>query len=117
MLVVEDDEALRRAYRHALSMSGYDVKEARGGFEALRDIDSHSPDAIVLDLMMPGVDGFTVLNELAAQAHTRHIPIVVVTGASGDLGWLEVACVLRKPASEEEVVEAVCKCLASDALR
>lgn len=115
VLIVEDEEALRRAYRDALSMAGYEVKEARGGFEALRDIDSRRPDVIVLDLMLPGLDGFTVLNELAAQAHTRDIPIVVVTGAAGDLSWLNVACLLRKPATEEELVDVVRRCLAKGA--
>ena len=115
VLIVEDDEPLRRMYRQALSIAGYDVKEARGGFEALRDIDSHRPDVIVLDLIMPGVDGFTVVNELTAQAHTRHIPVVVVTGAPGDLQWMDVSCLLRKPASEDQIVEAVRRCLAKGA--
>ena len=115
VLIVEDDEPLRRMYRQALSIAGYDVKEARGGFEALRDIDSHRPDVIVLDLIMPGVDGYTVVNELTAQAHTRHIPVVVVTGAPGDLQWMDVSCVLRKPASEDQIVEAVRRCLAKGA--
>jgi CheY-like chemotaxis protein len=115
VLIVEDDEELRRLYRHALALAGYEVKEARGGFEALRHLDSDSPDIVVLDLMMPGVDGFTVRNELAGQAHTRNIPIVVITGSTDDLQWLDVKCVLRKPVPAEKVVEAVGDCLASGA--
>lgn len=113
VLVVEDDDELRRLYARTLTLSGYRVKEARGGFEALRFIDSDRPDAIVLDLMMPGVDGFAVLNELAGHAHTRQIPIVVVTGVSGDLRWVDAACLLKKPVTPERVVQAVRQCLAA----
>jgi CheY-like chemotaxis protein len=90
VLVVEDDDELRRLYRQALVIAGYAVKEARGGFEALQHLDNHRPDVVLLDLLMPGVDGFTVRNELAAQAHTKDIPIVVITGSTDDLRWLGV---------------------------
>jgi CheY-like chemotaxis protein len=73
------------------------VTEARAGFEALQQLDRHLPDIIVLDLMVPGIDGFTVRAEPASQARTRHIPIVVMTVASEDLRWLNVKCLLRKP--------------------
>ena len=113
VLVVEDDDDLRRLYARTLTLAGYGVKEARGGFEALRFIDSDRPDAIVLDLMMPGVDGFAVLNELTAHAHTRQIPVVVVTGVAGDLQWIDANCLLKKPVTPERVVYAVRQCLAS----
>lgn len=115
VLIVDDDDQLRRLCAHALSLEGDEVAEARGGFEALRYLDHHPPDAVVLDLAMPGNDGFAVRSELAAQAHTRHIPIIVITGATEDLTWLDVKCVLRKPVSPEQVVRAVATCLASGA--
>ena len=113
VLIVEDDEDLRRLYRHTLAMAGYDVQEARGGFEALRRLDTVAPDLIILDLLLPGVDGFTVRRELSAQAQTRHIPIVVVTGTSVDIEKLDVDCVLKKPVSPEELVQIVQRCLSS----
>jgi CheY-like chemotaxis protein len=115
VLIVEDDTALRRLYRDALSIAGFDVREARSGFEALRTLDSHPPDIVVLDLMLPGVDGFMVRDELAAHAHTRSIPLVVVTGSAQNLDDLEVTCLLRKPVSPEELVNVVRKCLGSTA--
>jgi DNA-binding response OmpR family regulator len=115
VLLVEDDDALRRLYRQELSMAGFLVEEARSGFEALRRLDSAPPDLVVLDLALPGVDGFTVRYELAAQAHTRSIPIVIVTGSSENLDALEVTCVLRKPVSGDRLVETVRKCLVSGA--
>jgi CheY-like chemotaxis protein len=113
ILVVEDDEELRRLYRHALQMAGYDVQEARGGFEALRRLDTNPPDLIILDLMLPGMDGFTVRSELAAHAQNRNIPIVVVTGSKENHDKLDVNCILRKPVTEEYLLEVVRRCLAS----
>jgi DNA-binding response OmpR family regulator len=111
VLIVEDDQQLRHLLRNALSLSGYDVREARGGFEALRLLDSAPPDVVILYLALPGIDGFTVRHELAAHAHTRHIPVVIVTGSTDDLESLGVSCLLRKPVSPSEVVSAVAKCL------
>ena len=113
VLLVEDDEALRRLLRQALALAGYDVTEARAGFEALQHLDRQLPDIIVLDLLMPGIDGFTVRTELASQAQTRHIPIVVITAMTEDLRWLDVKYLLRKPVMPEELVHAVNVCLAS----
>ena len=113
ILIVEDDAELRRMYSQALLMAGFAVREARGGFEALQKVDSDPPDIVVLDLSLPGLDGFTVHAELAAHTHTRSIPIVVVTGTTGNLDELDVACVLRKPITPDSLVVAVQKCLAS----
>ena len=117
ILVVEDDDGLRRLLRQSLSLAGYMVTEARGGFEALRQLDHQLPDVIVLDLVMPGVDGFSVAAETAVHARTRHIPIVIVTALAADLRWLNARCVLRKPIAPDEVVRAVDDCLASDVSR
>jgi DNA-binding response OmpR family regulator len=73
VLIVEDDRQLRHLVRNTLSLAGYDVLEARGGFEALRLVDSVQPDLVILDLALPGIDGYTVRHELAARAQTRHI--------------------------------------------
>ena len=115
VLVVEDDEHLRHFYRTALTMSGFRVREARSGFEALRMIDSSPVDLVVLDLLLPGVDGFMVREDLAARTDTRSIPIVIVTAAGGDLDYLEVPCLLRKPVSADQLVFAVRRCLAAGA--
>ena len=115
VLIVEDDTDLRRVYRQALSMAGYDVQEARSGFEALRTLDSNPADIVVLDLALPGVDGFMVRHELSANAHTRQIPVVVVTGVTQGLEGLDVNCLLRKPVTPEDLVSVIRKCLAAGA--
>ena len=83
VLLVEDEEQLRRVLKDLLEREGYTVAEARDGIQALDQVDRHSPDIIVLDLNLPGVDGYTVLQQLRSRPATRAIPIVVLT-AKGD---------------------------------
>ena len=111
LLVVEDDEDLRRLYRIALALEGFDVEEAANGFEALIRIDGSLPNLIVLDLMLPHLSGYAVLQEIAASAHTRRIPVVVVTGSPEPLDHHEVFCVLRKPITSDELITVVRRCL------
>lgn len=115
VLVVEDDAAVRRMYRAALGFAGFDVIESEDGLGALRHIDQYPPDIVVLDLMLPTVSGFIVQQEIAAHAHTRNIPIVIVTGSDMNLDHLDVPCVLRKPVSPDRLVDAVRSCLQSGA--
>ncbi len=112
MLIVDDDQEWRQLLRNALTIAGYIVQEARGGFEALRQLDSAPPDLVILDLALPGIDGYAVRAELGAQVHTRSIPVVILTGSTDDdLDRLKVNCVLRKPVTPSAVVDAVAKCL------
>jgi CheY-like chemotaxis protein len=111
ILIVEDDADLRRMFRTALSMAGFDIQEAGDGLHALRLIENRAPDLIVLDLVLRALDGISVQQELASRAVTRQIPIVVVTGSSIDTGALDVACVLRKPVMPDALVKTVKHCL------
>jgi DNA-binding response OmpR family regulator len=111
ILVVEDDADLRRMFRSALALAGYDVREASDGTHALRLIDEDPPDLVVLDLMLPLLGGLEVQQEIASHAHTQRIPIVVVTGSAMNLDGLDVPCVLRKPVSPDELVRVVQSCL------
>lgn len=113
ILVVEDDPALRRMFGVALMFAGYQVLEAGDGMEALRRIDSHRPDLVVLDLGLPALDGLAVHQEISAHAHTRHIPIVIVTGSDANLDHVRVPCVLRKPITADRLVDVVRHCLGS----
>lgn len=115
ILIVEDDDALRRFYRTSLSLAGYATRDVGDGLDALRWLDGDPPDLVLLDLSLPFVSGHTVQQEIAAHAHTRHIPIVVVTGSAEPLDHLEVACVLRKPVTPDRLVEVVRNCLATGA--
>jgi PAS domain S-box-containing protein len=79
VLVVDDDPRVRRLVVETLGALGLDLAEAADGAEALAAIAERRPDAVVLDLIMPGVDGFAVLESLQADPTTRTVPVIVLT--------------------------------------
>jgi type II secretory ATPase GspE/PulE/Tfp pilus assembly ATPase PilB-like protein/CheY-like chemotaxis protein len=83
VLLVEDEEQLRRVMKDLLQREGYRVAEARDGIQALDEVDRFAPDVIILDLNLPGLDGYGVLAQLRSRPATREIPIMVLT-AKGD---------------------------------
>jgi DNA-binding response OmpR family regulator len=107
VLVIEDDKDLRALYRTALVLDGFDVIEAANGLEGLRRLDSNTFDLIVLDMGLPALSGRAFLLELMAKADTRKIPVVVVTGSTKTFSSLNIARVLRKPVSGDQLVETV----------
>jgi len=111
ILIVEDNSDLRRMFKTALSLAGFDVDEAADGLEALRVVEERRPDLVVLDLVLRALDGLSVQQELAARAATANIPIVIVTGSTIDTDNVEVACVLRKPVMPDELIRTVRQCL------
>jgi two-component system, OmpR family, response regulator len=113
VLVVEDDHDLRRIFRDTLKFSGFDVREASDGTDALRMIEHTAPDLVVLDVRLPTLDGGSVRGEMAANERTRHIPVVVVTGSNIDLSQFKGDRVLRKPVAPDELLFAVRSTLAA----
>jgi len=111
VLIVEDDAGLRRLYSGALRLAGFDVLESGDGLSALQLLETHRPDCIVLDLMLPRLSGYAVSQEIEMSAEMRDIPIVVVTGSVADTTKLAADCVLRKPASPEELIAVVERCM------
>jgi type II secretory ATPase GspE/PulE/Tfp pilus assembly ATPase PilB-like protein/CheY-like chemotaxis protein len=83
VLLVEDEEQLRRVMKDLLEREGYRVAEARDGVQALDQVDRLAPDVIILDLNLPGIDGYSVLAQIRSRPATRTIPVVVLT-AKGD---------------------------------
>ena len=79
VLVVDDDPALRDVLSSVLAEDGWRVETAEDGDAALRSIERERPTAMVLDLMMPRVDGFEVLQSVRKQSHLRDLPVVIVT--------------------------------------
>src|SRR5947209_13816973 len=84
ILVVEDDASIRGLLSEVLRDDGYEVSEASNGVEALEAVGERRPDLIVLDLMMPVMDGWTFVEQCRRRANCEDIPIVV-TSASHDL--------------------------------
>ena len=79
VLVVDDEEKNRTLLVRLLTVEGYDVVTAADGDAALKAVDQHSPDLIMLDVQMPGLDGFEVCRRIKADPATRLTPIVMVT--------------------------------------
>jgi CheY-like chemotaxis protein len=79
VLVVDDHPDVRDVLARTLRKEGWTVDEANGGEAALSYLARHTPDVIVLDLLMPGVDGFTVIDRLSANPAWADIPVLVVT--------------------------------------
>lgn len=81
VLVVDDEEVNLDLMRRFLSVKGYEVVAARDGLDALARIAEHPPDVIILDLIMPNMNGYEVCERIKANPSTRHIPVIILTGA------------------------------------
>jgi CheY-like chemotaxis protein len=101
VLVVDDEAANRDLLKEVLEPAGFRVILAGGGQEAIELATSHKPDVVMLDLLMPGVNGFDVVEALSKAKATRGIPIIVLTAkhlSQADLALLHghVATILRR---------------------
>lgn len=79
IMVVDDNRITTKLLRRYLEANGYEAKEAYDGIDCLEKVEERLPDAIVLDVMMPRLDGYETVKKLKQQEHTRHIPVVIVT--------------------------------------
>jgi CheY-like chemotaxis protein len=86
VLVVDDDDDIRELTQLALeSVCGWNIVTAEGGFSAIEMCRTHRPDAVLLDMMMPDMDGLTTFEHLQADPTTRDIPVILFT-AKGRVG-------------------------------
>lgn len=118
VLLVDDSAEARQMYAAYFATVGCDTEEAAHGFEAFDKALKRRPDAIVMDLRMPKLDGWEAVRLLKNRAHTRDIPIVALTGDS-DLEHLKLAknagceAVLLKPCPPDEVHAVIARLLVS----
>ena len=117
ILVVEDDEMVAEVVRVNLEAEGYEVTHALNGAAGLAAVSQQMPDLVVLDVMMPEVDGWTVLTRLRDDMATRHLPIVMLSAkampADQVRGYnLGANAYLTKPFSATELIEKVRQVLA-----
>lgn len=82
VLVVEDEEILLTGLKEELESGGYEVEGAGDGVEGLEKVKSFKPDLILLDLLMPKMDGMEMLQKLKADSETRDVPVVILTNLS-----------------------------------
>jgi len=79
ILIIEDDPSTLRLIRYTLQQEGYQVLTASNGLEGLRKAKSEEPDLIILDAVLPGVDGFEICRRLRAEPQTAKLPILMVS--------------------------------------
>lgn len=112
ILAVDDEKHIVRLVQVNLERQGYEVVTANDGKEALQKVEEEHPDLVVLDVMMPFMDGFEVLQNLRRNPATREIPVIMLTAKAQDAdvfkGWQSgVDCYLTKPFNPMELVSFV----------
>lgn len=85
ILIVDDDRSITTMLQGLLSAAGYTVLVAYDGLDAMVQVKSHLPDAIILDVMMPEINGYDVCSNLKFDEKYKHIPIIVLTSREQEL--------------------------------
>ncbi|MEY3160551.1 MAG: hypothetical protein RIT25_542, partial [Planctomycetota bacterium] len=84
ILIIEDEKLIIVSTQMVLEAAGFHVESATSGEEGIQKARSSAPDLILLDIMMPGMDGYETLRHLRAMPETRDIPVIFVTAMSAD---------------------------------
>jgi CheY-like chemotaxis protein len=122
VLVCDDDPLILELLRHRLAERGYRVELAGDGAEGLARVAERRPDAIILDAMMPRIDGFEVLRTLRENGETRHIPVIFLTARRQERDVLEALSLgaddfINKPFIPEELLSRLSRLLAARRLQ
>ena len=118
VLVVDDEPMARTLLRLMLVRAGLEVTEAEDGFDALKKVKENQPDLIILDMMMPGMDGFTVCERIRKDSDPTELPIIMLSAktdlASATRG-LSVGAnkYLTKPISPDDLIQHVSEFLSN----
>ena len=112
VLVVDDEIFIRRLVQVNLEKEGYIVEQAADGVEAIEKVKANKPDLIVLDVMMPRMDGFETLKALISDTNMASIPVIMLTAKASDKdvfsGWASgVSAYLTKPFNPRELLTFV----------
>ena len=122
ILVVDDTETMRRFHTVLLSAHGYEIETATDGVDALEKIKNYNPALILLDLMMPNMDGIECCSRIKSNDDTKHIKVVMVTSRS-EYEMVKKAYAagcddyITKPVDQAELTEKVAELLKFFALR
>ena len=122
VLVVDDDELSRRLVERVLQAQGLDVAGVESAVAALAAIDRRRPDLIVLDVMMPGVSGTEMLEQIKSTPRLASIPVIMLTGRTSDTDLIEsyrsgADYYITKPLKADELVYGVSLVLGHDVVR
>jgi len=109
ILVVDDDQDMQKMLRLSIEASGYEFMSVSDGAEMLKAINTKTPDLILLDVMLPNMDGYTALREMRKEDKFKDLPVIVLTGKEqqkvGDLFALEeIAHFVEKPFDSKDLM-------------
>ena len=109
ILLVDDDPAMRRLPSVLLKREGFEILEASGGTEALEILKTETPDLVLLDIMMPDMDGFEVCEAIRENPRTADIPVIMLSAVSDQVrdSTIKVDDYLTKPFKPQELVPKV----------
>lgn len=112
VLIVDDEPMTRNLLRLMLERAGFAISEAEDGLKALLMVAEQPPDVLLLDVMMPNMDGLTVCEKLRAQAETAVLPIILLSARASPESVKEgmeagATRYLGKPISREELIQTV----------
>ncbi len=112
ILVIEDDAIALRLIEYTLRKEGYEVLLAKDGLEGISKTQSEEPDLVILDIMLPGMDGYEVCHRLRSESQTAHLPILMLSGKAQEIDkaiGLKVGAddYVTKPAAPRELVSRV----------
>jgi two-component system alkaline phosphatase synthesis response regulator PhoP len=118
ILIVEDDPSVLRATSYILEKEGYEVLSAENGLEGLKKARESSPDLLILDVMLPGIDGFEICHILRGEPRTAQLPILMFSAKGQDSDkatGLKVGAdeYLTKPVDREVLLSKVAAWLAA----
>lgn len=116
VLVVDDDTNVRNAIKMFLQQGGYEVVEAGNGREAVDAVSIYLPDAVILDVMTPGMDGFTACSTIKSTPETKNIPVILCTAKNRKKDLMQALKsgadeYIVKPFTKDVVLEKVAKAL------
>jgi two-component system, cell cycle response regulator DivK len=115
VLMIEDHEDNRRILRDLLTSNGYDVIEADNGVDGVNAAETFGPDLILMDIQLPGIDGYEATRRIKANSETRKIPIIVMTSyalSGDDKKAFEAGCdaYVTKPFSPRVILTKIREC-------
>jgi two-component system, OmpR family, alkaline phosphatase synthesis response regulator PhoP len=116
ILIIEDDPATSRLVDYSLRHAGYEVISSSNGMDGLRKAHSEVPDLVILDVMLPGMDGFEICHRLRAEKDTEKLPILMFSAKAQEIDketGIKVGAddYLTKPSPPSEIVSRVQKLL------
>jgi CheY-like chemotaxis protein len=112
ILIVEDDPKSLKLAKDLLNMSGYDTLQASDGAQGVELAKAQKPDLVLMDIMMPKMDGYTACNAIKSDAATKNIPVIMVTALGYELNKrlaerVGASGYITKPIDRQELVKTI----------